>query len=274
MRQLTNLILYVTLPPVLFLYAAQSDLSQLLRQGTWAFVAGLVFPLIGWGVGIAVGRLSRLAPAQASVVRVTGAMSNTAFVGIPVCTALWGPQGALLAAIYDLAMSIPLLTLVPLEYGRGAGRERAWREILLAPMLWGLLLGIAWRAVGWGLSPWLVKPLSALGDITFPLALILVGTLGLPKHLDRRAVRPLAALLATRLVLVPLVTLALVIVLGLRGPSAGVAVLQSAMPASVTATIMAERYGSDANLASAGALLSFIFAMLTVPLIAGLLVGR
>lgn len=273
-RQLTNLVLKVTLPPLLFVYAAQSDITQLLRDGALAAAAGVILPVFGWGVGAATARLCGLRAEQASVVRVSGVMSNTAFVGIPVCGALWGPQGALLAAIYDQALTVPLLTLVPYEYGRTVNKHRAWREILFAPMFWGLFLGIAWGALGWELSPWVTQPLTALGNVTFPLALILVGTLGVPKQVDRQMARPLVAFLVTRLVLTPLVALAVVTALGLLGSAANVAVLQTAMPASVIATIMAERYGADANLAASGALLSYIFAILTLPLIASLLFAR
>jgi malate permease and related proteins len=276
-RHLTALVLNVTLPVMLFLSGAQSDLGSLARQGPWVLLAGMLLPILGYGVGWVAARLLRLPSAQASVIRISASLCNTAFVGIPVCTALFGPTGGLLAAIYDQGLNLPLLTLPPMEYAKdhsGAANKRFrpnWRAIFLAPMVWGLVLGIAWRASGLGLPAWLVSPLSALGSATLPLSLVLVGSLAMPTTFRTALARPLLGFLGTRLILVPLAALAVIWLLGFRGVGAQVAVLQTAMPASVVATVMAREYESDAALAASGALLSVVGCLLTIPMIAVLI---
>jgi hypothetical protein len=92
-----------------------------------------------------------------------------------------------------------------------------------------------------------------------------------PGKVQAGLARPLAALLTSRLVLAPLAAWALMLALGFRGVGVAVIVIQSAMPASVAATIMAKEYGGDADLAAAGALLSVILCLVTVPILATLL---
>ncbi len=272
-RQLTSLVIKVFVPVMLFMAGLQSDLTSLAREGALVFLAGLAFPFMGYGIGIIVSRTLRLPLAQSTVVRVSAALCNTAFVGIPVCTALWGPQGAILAAVYDQALNIPLLTIAPLEYGRAAGRA-PWRSLLLEPLLWGLILGVAARVAGLSLPAWVAAPLGMMSVATLPLSLILVGSLAVPRQMSWAMARPLAAFVGTRLVLVPLAALGIVWLLGLRGVGSGVMILQTAMPASVLATVMAKEYNADADLAAAGALLSILLSAITLPLLTALLFLR
>lgn len=272
-RQLARLVMTVFVPAMLFMAGRESDPVALLREGPLVFLAGLVFPVLGYGVGMLAARVMRLPATQSSVVRVGAALCNTAFVGIPVCAALWGAPGAVLAAVYDQALTVPLLTLGPLGYGRGAGRP-PWRTLLLSPLLWALVLGAASRAAGVSLAAWVTAPLELVSGAALPVALILVGSLALPDHISLSLVRPLAAFVGSRLILVPLVVLLVVWALGLRGVGSGVMVLQAAMPASVVATVMAKEYNADADLAAAGALFSVLFSALTLPLLVALLYLR
>jgi predicted permease len=268
---LSKLVLQVTLPILLFISGAHSDLQDLAFQGPVVFLAGILIPCLGYGVGAVIAYLFKLSVRQASVIRVGASLSNTAFVGIPICTALWGTQGALLAALFDQGINVPLLTLAPLEYGRTS--HLAWRPLLLSPMAWGLVAGILWNLSGWGIAPWADAPLSVLGNVTFPLSLILVGALTVPGGMQMSMLKPLAAFLSSRLVLVPMLVWGLTLLLGLHGTGAAVAVMQSAMPASVTATVMAGEYGADAHLAASAALLSVILSLVTIPIIAAMVVG-
>jgi predicted permease len=266
-QQLSRLVLWITLPVALFVSAAQSDLADLVTYGPVAFTAGALVPLFGYAIGALTARLLGLGSQQASVVRVNAAFSNTAFVGIPVCTALWGPKGALLAALFDQGLNLPLFTLAPWGYGQSSNGQ-AWRQILTAPMVWGMVLGIAWNLLGLELWAWLAKPLGALGSTTAPLSLMLVGAMARRAQVETRMAPSLAAYLGTRLILVPAAVLAVMLALGFDGLGAAVTVVMSAMPASVIATVMAEEYGADAALAGTGALLSVLVSLLTIPLVA------
>jgi len=266
-RQLSRLVLWITLPAALFVSAAQGDLADLATYGPVAFTAGALVPLFGYAIGALTARLLGLGSQQASVVRVNAGFSNTAFVGIPVCTALWGAKGALLAALFDQGLNLPLFTLAPWGYGQSSN-GRAWRQILTAPMVWGMVLGIAWNLLGLELWAWLEKPLGALGSTTAPLSLMLVGAMAQRAQVGTRMARSLVAYLGTRLILVPASVLAVMLALGLGGLGAAVTVVMSAMPASVTATVMAEEYGADAALAGTGAFLSVLVSLLTIPLVA------
>ena len=129
------------------------------------------------------------------------------------------------------------------------------------------------KSVGLTLPPAVASALNLISVATLPLSLILVGSLALPRHMARGMARPLLGFVSSRLLLVPLATLFVVSLLGVSGVSSGVVVLQSAMPASVLATVMAREYGADADLAAAGALFTVLLSVVTVPLLASLLLA-
>jgi malate permease and related proteins len=271
--ELSKFIIMVTLPIILFISGTQSDVAELARVGPIVFLAGIVCPIIGFGVGALVAWLFRLPPGQANVIRVGASLSNTAFVGIPICAALWGTQGAMLAALYDEGLNFPLLLLAPLAYGQSANKNPL-KELLLAPMVWGLILGILWKISGIGLPPLVATPLTVLGNVTLPLSLVMIGALAVPDQIVKVTWRPLIAFLFSRLLFVPVTIWGIALVLGLRDTGAAVIVLQTAMPASVMATVMAREYGSEANLAASGAMFSVLLSLATIPLIAALVLGR
>ncbi len=273
-QELCRLIMSVTLPIMLFVTGAQTDLADLARQGALVFLAGILCPFLGFGIGALIAWLFRLGPSQTSVVRVGASLSNTAFVGIPVCAALWGSQGALLAALYDQGINVPLLILAPLAYGRSSrSHASVWRPLLLAPMIWGLALGILWNLSHLPLPSWAANPLTTIGGITLPLSLVVVGAMAIPDEVGTRIARPLLAFLSARLVFVPLAVWLLMLLIGWHETGASVIVLQTAMPASVMATVMAKEYGADATLAASGAMLSVLGALVTIPLIAMVALG-
>lgn len=273
-RVLSNLVFYLVLPAMLFSNAAQADFASYGQQAAVCFFAGLLVPLPAYAVGIAAARLGRVTQPQEQVIRVGAALANTAFFGIPICAALWGERGALLASFYDQGITIPMFLLGPFGYAVQPDR-RALRTALLNPIILSMAAGIAFRFTGMSLPVVLAQLLDLVGGMTAPLALILVGALLEWKRAEDvtapQRKTPLALLTGSRLVLAPLLILGIAVLLGLEKPVRQVVVLQSAMPTSVVGTLMAYQYHSDAALAVRGNLLTVAASVLTLSVFAAIL---
>jgi hypothetical protein len=256
--QIGKLVLRVTSPVILLRARARSDLLALAHEGRLVVLAGVLVPLF------------KLPAGQASVVRVHASLSDTVLAGIPVCTALWGVRSTLLAGLSDQGLNLPLSTRAPLEYGR-ASQKATWRWLVLSPMIWGLPLGVLWNPYGLGLAPWVTGPLGFLRDVALPLLLTLIGGLAVPSRL-KGGIKPLAAFLSCRRVFVPLIVSVFTLAIGFNGAATWVTMIQSAMPASVTATVMAKECGGDSELVATGVLYSIVLSLLTIPLIAAIVV--
>lgn len=206
-RQMTGLVLNVSLPPLIFVTLASEVTPQELGQAPLLVAMGVVGPMTGYVLSAAIGRLLLLPVNQRATFQTAVAVTNTAFIGYPLCEALLGSRGLLYAVLYDVGLTAVMSTfsiwLLSRASQRGidrrsvsagrvlsAGRllsavvDGGWGGLLGTPMTWALVLGAAWGALGWPTPNWLLLPLRTLGQCTTPLALLTVGMLVQPARAE------------------------------------------------------------------------------------------
>jgi len=283
-RQMSALVLNVSLPALIFSTLADEITPQELAR------APLLVAMGGYALSAAIARLPFLRSEQRATFQTAVAVTNTGFVGYPVCLALLGNVGLLYAVLYDVGLTVVMSTYSIWLLSRASRRANGgWRgallDLLRTPMMWGMLAGAAWGALGGPTPEWLMRPLRTLGQVTTPLALLTVGMLvqparsptTVPTEADapaRSRVRAgLAALALARLVLAPALIWALVAALRVERSAAAVIVLQTAMPSAVCTTAMVEQYGGDSAFASAGVISTTLLSLLTLPVWSGVLLG-
>jgi predicted permease len=112
--------------------------------------------------------------------------------------------------------------------------------------------------------------LAPLSNLALPLGLMTVGA-GLQLAALRRASAPFLVAAGLKLLLLPLVALGLTQLMGLSGLLVQVAVLLAALPTATSAYILARQLGGDAPLMAAIISGQTLLAMVTIPLMLGLL---
>lgn len=179
-------------------------------------------------------------------------LGNTAYLGYPVISAVYGPQGLPTAVVYDqLGTFLQLAVFGPFVVARyGAGGAPGLRQVL------GRILGFpAFLALLVGLLPWSRPPLlsavlSAAAGLLVPLAVFAVG-LNLRLTLPPAEQRALVLGLGVKLVLMPAAALLAALLLALPEAPRAVLVVQAAMPPMVTAGLLAGAAGLAPRLAAA-----------------------
>jgi predicted permease len=284
-RQMTSLVLNVTLPPLIFVALATEITPAEFSRTPLLVVMGFVCPLIGYAVSAAIGRLPLFPPARRSTLQAAVGMLNTTFVGYPVCQGLLGSRGLFYAVLYDAGFTLLMSTLsiwfMSWSSQRGTrSLADSLRDLARSPLMWSVTLGVTWGVLGWPMPAWFRVPLHTLGQATTPLALLAVGAL--VRSTEHSTATPqyrvqlrwqLVILTIARLIVVPALVWALVLLLRVEHTAAAVIVLQTAMPTAVATTAMAEQYGGDSAFASAGVILSTFLSVLTLPAWGWLLVG-
>jgi predicted permease len=206
----------------------------------------------------------------------TAGLGNTSFLGFPLLRALYGERAIPVAVLTDQPGSFLVLSTLGLAAASyfSAGRSSAGavaRRMARFPPLWALAGAVLLHPVAF---PARLQQALGLGMKTLvPLALISVGgALSLDRARLRREKVPVAWGLGFKLLLAPaLMSAALLALGGLRGETARITVLESAMGPMITGAIVAEEYGLDAELCSLMVSVGVPLSLVTVPLLAKLL---
>lgn len=290
-RLLAALAFLVFVPALLFRTTARLDPSGL----PWMTMAAYFLPasllLLGvhaWNVRRRPSAASGDAPPpQAPAVRaITATFGNTAQLGIPVSTALFGETGLALhlavIALHALTLMTLATVLAEVAAARRAGvdpalnRGRARRLLGIAgvtarrsivhPVVLPVLAGLAWNATGWPLPAPVDAALAVLAAIAVPMCLALIG-LSLAEARGLAVLRESIGLVAFKLLAMPAVIAAVAHgVFGLDGLPLSVLVMCAALPAGANALLFAQRYRVlEAQTAAAVAGSTVLFA-LTAPL--------
>lgn len=215
----------------------------------------MVVPWLLAGVAYAVSRLAarawQLDRATETVLFLCTALGNTSFLGFPLCSALLGEASLPLAGVYDQLGSFLLLSLVaPLAIARAEGGARpslgaTLRAVLVFPPFIALLIG---------LLPLPRPPVvdTILAQLSAPLVPLAIFAVGLRLRITPPPnARVFVLGLAVKLLLMPLLALGIAALLGTARPVLEVVVLESAMPAMITAGALAMAAGLAPELAAA-----------------------
>lgn len=267
---LNKIVMYILMPCMIFSALYSADMSLLPTLGILPFV--ILTASIGSGV-ISYIVLKRLHYDDKKIwsVLVTVMIANTAFMGYPVNLGVYGHPGFLRAIFCDLATTCMFLLLsfvLVLKFGGTV--KRAFREILLFPPLWAVVLGISFNLLNIPIGPVLDKTVNYLADGAIPLIMI---SLGLSIELGGLA-RSKAMVIFTSIVklgVFPLIALIVVSLLGLTGLQHDVGIIEAAMPSGMLSLLLAITYKLDYELNSDCILINTVISLITLPIIMTLL---
>lgn len=257
----------------LCLPAALLRLIPTLRM-RWELLALVAIPWLLAGLAFLIARAAartlHLDRATETALFLCTALGNTSFLGYPLCSALLGEGSLPLAAVYDQLGSFLLLSIVaPLAVARATGSARpslggTLVQVLRFPPFIALLLAL----VPWPRPAFLDVVLEQVAAALVPVAIFAVGL-----RLRVTPPRPLSAFalgLLVKLVLLPFVAFLLARLLAPPQAVFQVAVLESAMPAMITAGALAMAAGLAPELVAALVGWGVVASLVTVPLWAAL----
>lgn len=204
-----------------------------------------------------------------------GGIRFNSYVALAAAGMLLGDEGLSLIAI-AVAVKVPLLNLLcilmfSLVAGNGAVKlSPVLKAIVSNPLIIGSVIGMVWSYFRIGFHPLAAGILEPLSDLALPLGLMTVGA-GLQLKALRGASLPFLVSSTAKLVVFPLLTAVLAMLLGLEGMMVQVAVLLAALPTATSSYILARQLGGDAPLMAGIISGQTLLAMVTIPLLLGVL---
>ena len=255
-RHVITVLLWTVLPFICFFTIVRLELDAGVGAGlALAYLVAAVVGLLAWLAGV---RMRLPAPALGALI-VSCLISNTGYLGIPLCGALLGSDAIGPAVAYDVLVNTPLFLTAGFAIGAGMGtrggttaRERVRAYLFRNPPLIAVVAAL--------LAPEALAPdvlhdaAEVLAFVVLPVGFFIVGVTLAAEAEDGALAfpppftRPVGVALGLRLVIAPALMLAL--------SAATVDVpdayfVEAAMPTGVNALVIGHAYGLDLRLTSA-----------------------
>jgi len=283
LRGFGRFILAVALPMLIFGAVSSARIGEVFRLDYLLVYAAaslstfaLSFAWFRWGTA-AGGSVARL---DKAAVRAMGtAISNTALIGFAILSQIFGHAAAgpvVLNMLVETFMMLPILmALIELGQGDhahlGAALGGVARNLVRSSMIWSIVLGAIFAALGLALPQPVTRSVQMVGSIAAPLALITIGATLAGVRLAGQG-GAIVVMAAGKLLLHPAMVLLFLTLMPVRDPMFHSAIiLLAAMPTFSTLTVFAQSAG-DSETCSAAMLVATAASFVTL-LVAMALLG-
>lgn len=240
-----------------------------------------VFEIMGLAIGLYVvlilfaqliPRLLRVPEGQASQYKFMVIFSNMGYMGIPVISAIYGPEAVIEVSIFIMVYYVTLYT-----YGIvlicGGGKDQKFQlKNLLSPMMFATVIGLVCYLCDVRVPVVVEKTLNTVRGVTTPGAMLVIGcalsTIPIRNIFTNWRLYVIAAI---KLLIVPISVYLLLRHVIANELILGVLVTASGMPVASNFTILSAQYDRDQKLASASVFVTTLLSVATVPLLMSLL---
>jgi malonate transporter len=271
---LERLTYYVLFPVLLVQTLVKADLTKVPVAGVGGalFLSALLMSLLCLALRPLLTRCAIDGPAFTSIFQ--GATRWQTYVALAVSGSLFGDVGLALASVAMVAI-IPLVNVLSVAVlARYASTERRSvgsivMTVVRNPLIWACVIGLVLNVTHIPLPRLWHEVADALGRSALAIGLLVTGA-GL--HLEGMFRPSLAASVAVffKLVLMPLIGVALALWFGLTDSNLAIVAVCLAVPASSSAYVMARQMGGDAPLLAQIITLQTILAAITMPIVIAL----
>lgn len=266
---LSNLVMTVTLPCTLLASAGIDGGREAVAGMLKGYVVLEIFYIVCICLCLLLSRAMHLTRGQKAVLVGAAVMPNSAFIGIPLITALLGSEaGALYGAAGIMAYNILFFTYVQHLFDPKA---KVSLKAFLTPTNITTAIMVVMLVSGLRLPGILESFCKAMGNTTTPLALIIAGGMLARSDLKKLVANPLVWLITgLRCLVFPLGFLAVLCLLPLD-PTLRMAVLiLASCPAGSLTAVLAKQYDTEGELASQAVAHSTLCILISVPLVLSL----
>ena len=266
---LSNLVMAVTLPCTLLASAGIDGGREAVAGMLKGYVVLEIFYIVCICLCLLLSRAMHLTRGQKAVLVGAAVMPNSAFIGIPLITALLGSEaGALYGAAGIMAYNILFFTYVQHLFDPEA---KVSLKAFLTPTNITTAIMVVMLVSGLRLPGSLESFCKAMGNTTTPLALIIAGGMLARSDLKKLVANPLVWLITgLRCLVFPLGFLAVLCLLPLD-PTLRMAVLiLTSCPAGSLTAVLAKQYDTEGELASQAVAHSTLCILISVPLVLSL----
>ena len=256
----TRLATQVAVPCLIFVSLMETEIAPtaLVEVSLATLIGYALLLVLSWG-------FVRLSGLDARTYIPPLAFGNTGNLGLPLALFAFGAEG-LGYAVVILSVMIALSFTLGVWIVAGKGNGSAF---LKEPMVWATLLGGLFLVMEWRLPGPLTDAVALIGQMGIPLMLITLGVAVAGLQVGNLAKALILSL--GKIAVCASVGWGVALVLELEQVAAAALILQMAMPVAVTAYMLAEKYGADAETVAGLVVVSTLLSGAAIPLLLAVL---
>ncbi len=267
-RTMTDVVLYAVTPCVI-INAFQREYQPRLLNGLLITLAA-AFLTLGFSVLLAELLYRKMDISRGVVLKFAVVFSNCGFMALPLQQAVLGDDGVFYGAAYVAMFNIFMWTYGLIAMSRKTQPKEALKAIV-NPGIIGTVIGLLLFVFSIKLPTVISTPVSMLSALNTPVPMLVIGH-QLMRSDIRRVLKDEDAYIAMaiRLIILPLAVMGIMLLLRVDPTVTTATVIAVSAPVAAFTTMMATKYGRDAELSAGIVSASALFSLITMPLTVGL----
>lgn len=271
-KKLTTLLLSVTTPAMIVSSVLSTTVTQGLNDILFVFAVGFAIYLIMPVLGFFIVKVLRIPLPQQGLYIFMTVFSNIGFMGFPVMKAIFGNEAVFFTAIFNMIFNLFVFTagIMIMNYGTGQKVKLDPRN-LLSPGVIASLVALLIYFTGIKLPDVLSSTVTMIGDITTPMAMLLIGStlanIPLKEVFSELRIYPYTII---KQIIVPIIAYPILNMFIGDPLILGITLIMISMPVANSAVLFATEYEGDVSLAAKTVFMTTLLSVVTIPLIVAL----
>ncbi len=192
---------------------------------------------------------------------------NCGYMGFPVLNAIFGDVGLFYGSIYVFVFNLLLFSYGVFLFTRGTDQKMSIKKVFLNPGTIASVIGILLFLLKIKLPSFIGGAIEMMGDMTFPLSMLIIGSLACEKGYKKLfSAMPVYFYAVLKLLLLPVLTLLGCLLFKVDSDMMLLCVTMTAVPGATACASFADMYGCDSKLSAKLVGFSTVLSALTIPL--------
>ncbi len=267
-KVMADVVLYFVTPCVIInAFQREFDVTMLIKLIVSAVCSAAI---LGFSVLVAQLLFKKQERSRACIFKFATVFSNCGYMSLPLQQALLGDEGVFYGASF-----VAMFNIFVWSYGiitmKGKDEKASGIKILINPGIIGTLIGVVLFLCSVRLPSVIAQPVSYMAALNSPVPMLIIGYYLSRANLKKAFADAWAYVsMGLRLVILPLLTLFVLLLCGIKGALLVSLTISVSSPVAAITTMMSAKYGHDTELSVSIVSASTLLSLATMPLIVGL----
>lgn len=262
---LTRLLLDVTTPLLIissFSFTYSSNIANnIVKAFTYCLIIFIVTPILVKPLLIKIEKSKR------NILQFAMVFSNCGFMGFPVAQSVFGNEGVIYAAVFNMVFNIFIWTYGVMLFN-DTRDFKEMRKIIRNPGIIAAIIGLLIMVLSIKLPPVLLDTVKMVGGLTAPISMLIVGSL-LSRTDLKKIVKDKSMYYGSfiKLIFIPVALYIASILFKENSIVIKTFILMQAMPAGAMTSLFAENFNGNKEYSAFIVSFSTLLSVATIPLI-------